>query len=129
MNTFGGADGAIGRHNTGPLRGCVRHLFYVYETYKSCAGRVSSRGGDPIVGREDVLARRRASPRGVRASHQGPAGAVLGRLRPVGGRSWRDATRRDGPRSAPAMILVDTSVWIDAFRARGPLDLERIVSF
>ena len=27
------------------------------------------------------------------------------------------------------MILVDTSVWIDAFRARGPLDLERIVSF
>src|SRR5436305_1640855 len=44
----------------------------------------------------------------------------------MGGRPRGDAARPSPP---PFMTLVDTSVWIEVFRARRPLDLEAWVPF
>jgi hypothetical protein len=51
------------------------------------------------------------------------------RFRDVGGPPRHDAGRQTAAFRPTAMILVDTSVWIQVFRARRPLDLESVVAF
>lgn len=46
----------------------------------------------------------------------------------MGRRSLHDA-RRSQSEEAGLVILVDTSVWIEVFRARRPLDLEALLDF
>src|SRR5690606_2857344 len=52
-----------------------------------------------------------------------------GRLRSLGGEPQRNARRSNRAGSGSAMNLVDTSVWIEVFRARRPINLESVDAF
>src|SRR5262249_46337140 len=105
-----------------------RAALFVYETYKSCARCGAARGGDPAVRREDLFGRGDTRARRLRAPREGAPDPRAARIRPMGGGGRID--EEGSPlEEAGLVILVDTSVWIEFFRAQRPLDLGALVDF